>query len=116
VSRELSWASLSFSVSIEHEPGRLVVRPRGELDIASAPALEQTLADAMASAAEDVPIKVVRFELAGLEFVDVAGARAIGRCAALARANGLDFVAVGASRQARFVFEHCGLTDYTQLQ
>jgi anti-anti-sigma factor len=84
------------------------------LDLATAPALEQALADALASIDGGGSVEVVWLDLAALRFIDVAGARAIHHCEELARARGLQFVASEASRQARFVFEVCGLTDYAR--
>ncbi|HLJ04411.1 MAG TPA: STAS domain-containing protein [Solirubrobacteraceae bacterium] len=112
--RELSWGALPFWASVDHADKVLVVTPCGELDLATAPALEQTVADALADTESTGPIDAVVFDLGGLQFIDVAGARAIQRCEALSRAQGLEFAAANAGRQARFVLELCGLSRYVQ--
>jgi anti-anti-sigma factor len=112
MSPEMFWGGLPFWVSVDRIAGRIVVRPRGELDLATAPALEQTVSDALARVDGTGAVDAVEFDLGGLQFLDVAGARAIRRCEALARAQGLEFTAGRAGRQARFVFELCGLSHY----
>jgi anti-anti-sigma factor len=109
MSPELFWGTMPFWVSVDRVAERLVVTPRGELDLATAPALEQAVADALAHTHGAGPIKTVVFDFGGLQFIDVAGARAIRRCEELAQEHGADFSAGNASRQARFVFELCGM-------
>lgn len=109
MSPELFWGTMPFWVSVDRTAERLVVIPRGELDLATAPALLEAVANAFDHMDEVAPIKTVVFDFGGLQFIDVAGARAIRRCEELARAHGADFAAGNASRQARFVLELCGL-------
>jgi anti-anti-sigma factor len=61
-----------FEADISVRGDELWVLPRGELDIAGAPELEETLSLAMASDA-----KAIVVDLRGLEFLDSTGLRTI---------------------------------------
>ncbi len=61
-----------FSVSVEHQAdGRTVVAARGELDLATAPALEDALLPRLREGADVV------LDLRALEFMDSTGVRVI---------------------------------------
>ncbi|HZU39613.1 MAG TPA: STAS domain-containing protein [Solirubrobacteraceae bacterium] len=99
----------SFSVKTQRCDGRVVLRLEGELDIATGGALEQEADRTLGSDHE--PIKSVIVDLDRLAFVDLAGLRAICRCAELARDRGAGFEIARAPAQARRVFELCGLDE-----
>jgi anti-sigma B factor antagonist len=61
-----------FEADISVRGEELWVLPRGDLDVAGAPELEETLSLAMASDAKSIVI-----DLRGLEFVDSTGLRAL---------------------------------------
>lgn len=75
--------SSNLEVSIGTEPLATVVAVAGELDLASYPRLEQAIDQVSGSAAETVVL-----DLAGLEFIDVAGLRAVLRSQERLRAAG----------------------------
>jgi anti-anti-sigma factor len=78
---------VQLSVSVRGEGGATVVRLRGELDLASHPEFEATLAEALGL----LPERVV-MDLAELEFMDVAGMRAILRSQERAEGAGKQLV------------------------
>ena len=98
-----SWAErlLVFEVSIRRDGSQVVLEPRGELDLATAPQLESALVDALASERTDAAI----VNLAQLEFLDLAGLRALRRCARLACDRGVAFELLNVTGQPRLVFE-----------
>jgi anti-sigma B factor antagonist len=60
-----------FSVSVDHQDGRVVVAVRGELDLATAPQLE----DALLPRLHDGGVALL--DLRGLDFMDSTGVRVI---------------------------------------
>jgi anti-sigma B factor antagonist len=62
-----------FHVTIEHRNGAVLVRPSGELDVMTAPKLEQALAGVLGKH------KDVLVDLSGVVFADCAGLRPIRR-------------------------------------
>jgi anti-sigma B factor antagonist len=61
-----------FSANVVHLDGSLVVALRGELDIATAPILRQTVGELLSP-----HLKAVTLDLTELTFVDVVGLRAL---------------------------------------
>jgi anti-anti-sigma factor len=96
-----------FSVSVQRSGRSLVICPSGELDLATCPALEQAVTQALAGVDGGGPREVV-LDLNGLEFVDLVGARGIRRCEEIARSHGLRFSATRPRPQAVRLFELCG--------
>jgi anti-anti-sigma factor len=92
---------LIFEVSARREGPRLVLEPRGELDLATAPRLERVLADALATEA----VAEITVDLAGVDFLDLSGLRALCSCARLARDRGAAFALSSVPRQSRMLFE-----------
>src|SRR3712207_5885741 len=62
-----------FSVTIEHSEGAVLIRPSGELDVMTAPKLEQALAGLVGG------YGVVLVDLSSVVFADCAGLRPIRR-------------------------------------
>jgi anti-anti-sigma factor len=77
-----------FEAEISVRGDELWVLPSGDLDIAAAPELEETLSLAMASDAATIVI-----DLRGLEFVDSTGLRALVQARAGAGGERISFVA-----------------------
>jgi anti-anti-sigma factor len=95
----------SFDAQVTREPGRTVIAPVGELDIATCEALERRILSAL----EGEEHLVV--DLCGLMFIDVAGMRALLRCARSARERGVRLsIAIGSDRVRR-LFELCRMLD-----
>lgn len=81
-----------------------VVRPRGELDLATAPVFRQSLVDAINSGAARVVV-----DLAEVTFIDSTGLGVLVGAIKRARANGAELVAVSAAPSIRKVFEITGI-------
>ena len=60
-----------FAIDVEDADGRVLVTPRGELDMASAPELEQTVLPRLESGAWVV------LDLRALDFIDSSGLRVV---------------------------------------
>jgi anti-sigma B factor antagonist len=78
----------------------------GELDIASAPVLDATLAEACSGGAKEVVL-----DLAGIEFVDSEGLNAILRGKMRCEEHGCTYTVTPARRPAQQVFEAAGVKD-----
>lgn len=99
----------NFEVEVTREPGRTVVAPAGELDIATCEALERRIVPLL-SQGEHVVV-----DLCDLLFIDVAGMRALLSCARLASDRGARFsIALGSDRVRR-LFELCRMLDEFQF-
>lgn len=96
-----------IEVDITTEDGVAVVTPRGELDVAGTPALE----DALAEAADDAGLHGVVVDLSQLEFMDSSGLRAVVLADQRLGAQGLRFALVRGGEPVHRVFE---LTRMTQ--
>jgi anti-sigma B factor antagonist len=78
----------AFTVDVAERDGRLVVRPEGELDLATAPELEQVVMPALQDG------RPVLLDLRGLEFLDSSGVRSIVEAHAAAGEGGTSFAVV----------------------
>jgi anti-sigma B factor antagonist len=87
----------SMSLGSGESRGYVVVMPRGELDLASAPAV----AAALGVVAAREPRIIV--DLAGLEFIDASGVAALSRGRRYARNAGGDLLLAAPQRQVRRV-------------
>jgi anti-sigma B factor antagonist len=77
-----------FSISVSDSDGRAVVAVRGELDLATAPELEQAVLERL-DAGQDVIL-----DLRGLQFMDSSGLRVLVAAHARASDGGPDFAIV----------------------
>jgi anti-anti-sigma factor len=77
-----------FEADISVNGDELWVLPRGDLDIAGAPELEEALSLAMASDAKSIVI-----DLRGLEFIDSTGLRALAQAPLAEGGERISFVA-----------------------
>lgn len=101
----------SFEAQVERGPDRTVVAPSGELDIATCEALERRIAPLVTGEADEAIGDHVVVDLSGLAFIDVAGMRALLRCARLAEERGIRLsIALGSDRVRR-LFELCRMVD-----
>jgi anti-sigma B factor antagonist len=78
----------------------------GELDVASAPMLEATLADICAAGATEVVL-----DMAGVEFIDSSGLSAIVHGKRLCEEQNCEYSLTPAQRPAQGVFETTGVID-----
>jgi anti-sigma B factor antagonist len=93
-----------FDVGLRREPGRLVLRPRGELDIATV----QRLRDAMA---QREPDEALVLDLRDLGFLDTSGLQLVVEISRRARADGFELTLIRGARGVQRVFEIAGLTE-----
>jgi anti-sigma B factor antagonist len=77
-----------FSVSVNEQPDRTVIAVAGELDLATAPQLEETLMPCLAGGGHAV------LDLRALEFMDSTGVRVIVGAHLAAQEHGARFVLV----------------------
>jgi anti-anti-sigma factor len=96
-----------IEVDIRTEGGVAVVSPRGELDVAGTPALE----DALAAVADAPDLSGVVVDLSGLEFMDSSGLRAVVLADRRLRDQGLRFALVRGGEPVHRVFELTRMTD-----
>ncbi len=93
-----------FEADISVRGDELWVLPRGDLDIAGAPELEETLSLAMASDA-----KAIVIDLRGLEFIDSTGLRALAQASQAEGGERISFVA--GNDHVQSVFRISGLLE-----
>jgi anti-anti-sigma factor len=85
---------------------RHVVVLNGELDVASAPVLEATVAEACAGGAGEIVL-----DMGGVEFIDSSGLSAIVRGKLLCEEQQCDYCLTPAQRPVQGVFEVAGIAD-----
>jgi anti-sigma B factor antagonist len=84
-----------------------VVTPRGELDVAGTPLLEEALADVTAEAG----VIAVVVDLSQLEFMDSSGLRAVVLADRRLRDDGVRFALVPGGEPVQRVFELTRMTE-----
>jgi anti-sigma B factor antagonist len=89
------------------QDGVAVVTPRGELDVAGTPAIE----DALAEAAAEPEVAGIVVDLSQLEFMDSSGLRAVVLADQRLRSAGLRFALVRGGEPVHRVFELTRMTD-----
>jgi anti-sigma B factor antagonist len=95
---------IGFSVEMaEHDDGRVVVLPRGELDMATQAELRAALEDAARSGA------LVVLDLGALRFVDTSGLRLILETAEASRRDGFTFSVLPGRPAVQRLFEVAGV-------
>ncbi len=102
--------SPSFEVSLYATPDVTFVLLAGDLDVASAPRLIDTVERELGS-----PNEVV-FDLASLEFLDVAGARALVRAVDRVRSTGSLAVVVSPSRPVDRILRLLGVDAHLGVE
>jgi anti-sigma B factor antagonist len=83
----------------------------GELDIRSAPNLEQRLASAQAS-----EVRTVVVDMSGLQFIDSTGLRVLLRAKQRADGDGRELRIDNAQSQVRRLFELAGILEVLSLE
>jgi anti-anti-sigma factor len=106
----------AFTIAVQRDGDRLNLRVRGELDIATVPEFERTvalalggLADTARAGARAVPA-ILELDLSRLGFIDLQGVRAVCRCAERVDSLGAGFSLTLGSR-ARRTFALCGALE-----
>jgi anti-anti-sigma factor len=93
-----------FDVGLMREPGRLVLRPRGELDIATVPRLRDAIA-------ERGPEEALVLDLRGLAFLDTSGLQIVVEVSRRALAESFALTLVRGPHGVQRVFEIAGLAE-----
>jgi anti-sigma B factor antagonist len=96
-----------FSINSRDEAGGVVLALSGELDVVSAPALEQRLREALLE-----PSAHVTLDLSDLEFVDSAGVSVLIKARQDAESRGRTLVLARPTEQVYRVFALVGLADW----
>jgi anti-sigma B factor antagonist/stage II sporulation protein AA (anti-sigma F factor antagonist) len=91
-----------FDVVVEHRPGRLVVRPVGELDIATVGRLRGAITERVDG--EDLVV-----DLRGLAFLDTSGLQLVVELHRRSQADGFVLTLVRGGTPVQRVFEIAGL-------
>jgi anti-sigma B factor antagonist len=98
--------SEAFMLEERSEGQRQVLVLGGELDMASAPALEGMFQQLCEGGAQELVL-----DLSGLDFIDSSGLRAILRCQAMCEEHLCDLGLVPGPREVQRVFELTRLTE-----
>jgi anti-anti-sigma factor len=99
-----------LQVDVIQRADHVAIAPTGELDIATCEALEDVVVPLLRRDARHVIV-----ELSGLDFIDVAGMRALARCAEAARSGGVRFSLGLGPRGLPRLFQICDLLDDCEL-
>ena len=91
-----------FDVEVQRTPGRLHVRPMGDLDIATVDRVRTAVAAREAGEA-------LELDLSGLEFLDTSGLQLLVELHRDARADGHELSIVRGTHNVHRVFEMAGL-------
>ena len=94
-----------FRIEEDRRDGTVILRLRGELDLASADQVQQRL-DALQAAGEPVLLDVDR-----LLFMDSSGLRVVLQAAENSRRSDWTFTLTAGSEQVRNLFASAGVTD-----
>jgi anti-sigma B factor antagonist len=100
----------NFAVDVRDGEKAVVIGVRGELDLASSPALEQELESGKATS---VPVVIV--DLRGLEFMDSTGLSVLVRAHQRATENGQQFAVVRGSQQVQRLLTLTGVAERLTL-
>jgi anti-sigma B factor antagonist len=87
--------------------GEVRLRPHGDLDMSTAPVLEEHIQRARASGARTVVV-----DLSTLEFMDSTGLTLITRYDSEARRDGFDFALIPGNQRIQRLFDLTGLAGY----
>jgi anti-anti-sigma factor len=98
-------ANQEFRMDEDRADSAVVLRLRGELDLASADSVAQRL-DALEAAGEPVVLDVDR-----LSFMDSSGLRVVLQAAENSRAGSWSFSLTAGSEQVRNLFSSAGVTE-----
>ena len=96
-----------MDVETRVDDGVGVVAPRGELDLAATPLLE----DALDAVCRENGVEGVVLDLSGLEFMDSSGLRCVVQADQRTRGRGLRFALVRGGEPVHRVFEITRMTE-----
>jgi anti-anti-sigma factor len=99
-------AAVGFTIVVEHIDGTVLVCPVGELDLATAPVLEQVLETLVGGP------PAIDFDLSGLTFVDCAGLRPLREALQRAPRSFTQLRLSAARPHVRRVLELTGLSEH----
>jgi two-component system, OmpR family, sensor kinase len=99
-----------FRIEEDRRNGVVVLRLRGDLDLASADAVTERL-DALSAAGEPVLL-----DLDNLAFMDSSGLRVVLQAAETSRTSGWRFTLTPGSQQVRNLFASAGVTDRLPIE
>jgi two-component system, OmpR family, sensor kinase len=102
--------SEEFRIEEARRNGLVVLRLRGDLDLASADAVAERL-DALSAAGEPVLL-----DLDNLAFMDSSGLRVVLQAAENSRTSGWRFMLTPGSQQVRHLFDSAGVTDRLPIE
>ena len=94
-----------FDIAVEHRDGVVVVQPKGELDIATTPMLDEILTDLASRGASAV------LDLSQVEFIDSSGLQTILTAHTASQRDGFGLTMIAGPPPVMKVFELAGLTD-----
>jgi anti-anti-sigma factor len=94
-----------FDIAVEHCDGVVVVRPQGELDIATTPLLDEVLSDLAGRGASAV------LDLGDVAFIDSSGLQTILAAHATSQRDGFGLTMLPGPPPVMKVFELAGLAD-----
>jgi anti-sigma B factor antagonist len=100
----------TFQVHARSEPTAIVIEVAGELDLASAPALEDELTQA-----ESSEVELVILDLRELEFIDSTGLGLLVKAHRRAEETGQRFAVVKGSSQVQRLLDVAGLGERLTL-
>ena len=103
-------ATEEFRIEEDRRNGVVVLRLRGDLDLASADAVSERL-DALSAAGEPVLL-----DLDSLKFMDSSGLRVVLQAAETSRTSGWRFTLTPGSEQVRNLFASAGVTDRLPIE
>jgi anti-anti-sigma factor len=94
-----------FDIAVEQREGVVVVRPKGDLDIATTPLLDEILRDLASRGSSAV------LDLAEVEFIDSSGLQAILSAHATSQRDGFGLTMLPGPPPVMKVFELAGVTE-----
>ena len=95
-----------FDIAVEQQDGVVVVRPKGDLDIATTPLLDDILRDLATRGASAV------LDLQAVEFIDSSGLQAILSAHAASQRDGFGLTMLPGPPRVMKVFELAGLDEH----
>jgi anti-sigma B factor antagonist len=96
----------AFTCTVRSDTDAVVLAPEGELDLATAPVLDDQLHDV-----RDAGCRKLVVDLRGLTFIDSTGVQLLLRWAAWAARNGRAFSLIPGSERVQMVFAITGIVD-----
>jgi anti-sigma B factor antagonist len=99
-----------FRCDVTHVDGSIRIRPAGELDMSTAPVLEESLTDARATGH-----RVLVVDLRELEFMDSTGLTLLTRWSLGAERDGYELKLVAGSERIQRLFELTRLITHFQF-